>query len=64
MCLLFTGEKRFICKWCSKKFMRSDHLTKHMKTHANSELSGTSTTLAPGGEQITVQAYPSGQIGK
>ena len=27
------GEKNFICKHCNKRFMRSDHLTKHMKTH-------------------------------
>lgn len=27
------GEKRFSCEHCDKKFMRSDHLTKHKKTH-------------------------------
>lgn len=28
-----TGEKKFICPDCDKKFMRSDHLTKHQRTH-------------------------------
>lgn len=27
------GEKKFGCPECDKKFMRSDHLTKHMRTH-------------------------------
>ncbi|XP_010774831.1 transcription factor Sp4-like [Notothenia coriiceps] len=30
-----TGEKRFECPECSKRFMRSDHLSKHIKTHQN-----------------------------
>ena len=30
----FTGEKRFACPVCNKKFMRSDHLSKHVKTHS------------------------------
>ena len=29
------GEKRFVCNICDKRFMRSDHLTKHVKTHTN-----------------------------
>ncbi|MGH0148388.1 UNVERIFIED_CONTAM: hypothetical protein FKN15_039510, partial [Acipenser sinensis] len=28
-------EKRFECPECSKRFMRSDHLSKHIKTHQN-----------------------------
>ncbi|XP_016080507.1 PREDICTED: transcription factor Sp9 [Miniopterus natalensis] len=28
-----TGEKRFACPVCNKRFMRSDHLSKHIKTH-------------------------------
>lgn len=28
-----TGEKRFHCPECQKRFMRSDHLSKHVKTH-------------------------------
>ena len=28
-----SGEKRFECADCGKRFMRSDHLTKHMRTH-------------------------------
>lgn len=32
--LLFpAGDKRFECTQCQKRFMRSDHLTKHYKTH-------------------------------
>lgn len=31
----FPGEKRFECPECSKRFMRSDHLSKHIKTHQN-----------------------------
>ncbi|KPP75766.1 transcription factor Sp5-like, partial [Scleropages formosus] len=30
-----TGEKRFVCPDCCKRFMRSDHLAKHVKTHQN-----------------------------
>lgn len=30
-----TGEKKFVCVECSKRFMRSDHLAKHIKTHQN-----------------------------
>jgi hypothetical protein len=33
--LNFLGEKRFECKECHKRFMRSDHLSKHRKTHYN-----------------------------
>ena len=29
----FLGEKRFQCAECLKRFMRSDHLSKHLKTH-------------------------------
>ena len=28
-----TGEKRFSCTLCGKRFMRSDHLSKHTQTH-------------------------------
>lgn len=33
-----TGEKRFQCPECSKKFMRSDHLSKHIKTHTKQRI--------------------------
>lgn len=34
------GEKRFACPnvKCQKRFMRSDHLSKHLKTHNESDL--------------------------
>lgn len=32
-----TGDKRFECNQCQKRFMRSDHLTKHYKTHINTK---------------------------
>lgn len=32
---VLVGEKRFECPECSKRFMRSDHLSKHIKTHQN-----------------------------
>uniref|UniRef100_A0A4W5KTA1 C2H2-type domain-containing protein n=1 Tax=Hucho hucho TaxID=62062 RepID=A0A4W5KTA1_9TELE len=34
-CVLVGREKRFECPECSKRFMRSDHLSKHIKTHLN-----------------------------
>lgn len=34
---LFSGDKRFECNKCQKRFMRSDHLTKHYKTHINTK---------------------------
>ena len=41
---LATGEKKFVCPECSKRFMRSDHLAKHIKTHQNKKsLSGGGT---------------------
>ncbi|XP_012660948.1 transcription factor Sp1 [Otolemur garnettii] len=32
---LYLGEKKFACPECPKRFMRSDHLSKHIKTHQN-----------------------------
>lgn len=29
-----TDDKRFACTFCEKRFMRSDHLQKHLKTHS------------------------------
>ena len=31
------GEKKFGCPTCSKRFMRSDHLNKHLKIHAQQQ---------------------------
>ncbi|CAG10512.1 unnamed protein product, partial [Tetraodon nigroviridis] len=28
-----TGEKKFVCPRCDRRFMRSDHLTKHARRH-------------------------------
>jgi len=39
-----TGEKRFVCPKCGKRFMRSDHLSKHSKTHEISSSSSTTTS--------------------
>jgi transcription factor Sp len=33
-----TGEKRFQCPECNKKFMRSDHLSKHIRTHSKQRI--------------------------
>lgn len=35
-----TGEKRFGCVDCDKKFMRSDHLAKHNRIHAKQRREG------------------------
>lgn len=40
---LFSGDKRFECNKCQKRFMRSDHLTKHYKTHINTKSLWTSS---------------------
>ncbi|KFO97059.1 Transcription factor Sp3, partial [Calypte anna] len=41
------GEKKFVCPECSKRFMRSDHLAKHIKTHQNKKgIHSSSTVLA------------------
>lgn len=31
--LNFSGEKKFCCPFCDKRFMRSDHLNKHARRH-------------------------------
>lgn len=44
----FPGEKRFVCPDCPKRFMRSDHLSKHIKTHSNKKTAAaTSNTTVP-----------------
>lgn len=42
------GEKRFICPECPKRFMRSDHLSKHIKTHMNKKVP-TASSSGPSG---------------
>lgn len=44
--LCFTGEKRFECDLCEKKFMRSDHLTKHKKIHQSNRVRKSHTPSA------------------
>lgn len=39
------GEKKFVCPECSKRFMRSDHLAKHIKTHQNKKGVNSSNTV-------------------
>lgn len=49
------GEKKFTCEDCGKKFMRSDHLQKHKKTHQKKSSPGPggySTTMSASGELI------------
>lgn len=40
----FSGEKRFVCPECPKRFMRSDHLSKHIKTHMNKKVAANATS--------------------
>lgn len=47
LCLL-TGEKKFSCPECPKRFMRSDHLSKHIKTHLNKKSSGVVSSTETG----------------
>lgn len=49
---LSSGEKKFACTECPKRFMRSDHLSKHVKTHMNKKSltvtsSNAATTVSP-----------------
>lgn len=39
------GEKKFVCPECSKRFMRSDHLAKHIKTHQNKKAVNSGSTV-------------------
>ncbi|CAF4902540.1 unnamed protein product, partial [Rotaria magnacalcarata] len=51
-----TGEKRFACPKCGKRFMRSDHLSKHSKTHdIPSSSSSSSTTIISSSTMISQQ---------
>lgn len=53
----FSGEKRFVCPECPKRFMRSDHLSKHIKTHLNKKVVAAATGNTTGS---TDAASPSG----
>lgn len=52
--VLSTGEKKFVCPQCSKRFMRSDHLAKHIKTHLNKK----GLNSAPAGGQTEATTPP------
>uniref|UniRef100_A0A672SA07 Transcription factor Sp3-like n=1 Tax=Sinocyclocheilus grahami TaxID=75366 RepID=A0A672SA07_SINGR len=41
--------KKFVCSECSKRFMRSDHLAKHIKTHQNKKGGGGAMVASLGG---------------
>uniref|UniRef100_A0A673MFM1 Sp3a transcription factor n=1 Tax=Sinocyclocheilus rhinocerous TaxID=307959 RepID=A0A673MFM1_9TELE len=41
--------KKFVCSECSKRFMRSDHLAKHIKTHQNKKGGGGAVVASMGG---------------
>ncbi|QQP57783.1 Kruppellike factor 11, partial [Caligus rogercresseyi] len=34
-----SGERKFACPLCDRRFIRSDHLMKHQKRHSNSKSS-------------------------
>uniref|UniRef100_A0A673MGL6 Sp3a transcription factor n=1 Tax=Sinocyclocheilus rhinocerous TaxID=307959 RepID=A0A673MGL6_9TELE len=42
-------HKKFVCSECSKRFMRSDHLAKHIKTHQNKKGGGGAVVASMGG---------------
>lgn len=52
----YTGEKKFSCAECDKKFMRSDHLTKHMRTHKK-DFVPVVTTVSGGDEGLQGKVY-------
>lgn len=53
VCLLDpAGEKKFVCSECSKRFMRSDHLAKHIKTHQNKKGGVPPSTSPPTSDAI------------
>lgn len=45
-CFTILGEKKFACPQCPKRFMRSDHLSKHIKTHINKKTAATTSSSA------------------
>lgn len=47
------GEKRFACPECPKRFMRSDHLSKHIKTHTNKKVPAASASGLAGSSDPT-----------
>lgn len=58
--LFFAGEKKFECTECGKRFMRSDHLTKHVRTHINKQRSKDSPDVKPGDMEMGgMEASPS-----
>lgn len=60
----FLGEKRFACGHCGKKFMRSDHLTKHERTHSTVRGHGNSELNARtrGSVDATVRAVAAAEV--
>jgi len=63
---LITGEKRFACEECGKKFMRSDHLSKHKRTHSKRNLmddSGEGVELGDEEEEGEEMGMATGQGG-
>ncbi|XP_042882479.1 transcription factor Sp4-like [Penaeus japonicus] len=49
-----TGEKRFQCFECGKRFVRSDHLNRHLKTQENRSVRATSIAFA-GCDEVDVE---------
>lgn len=52
---LFLGEKRFQCAECLKRFMRSDHLSKHLKTHLAKKVGGSTVVVSVPRSGTTVE---------
>ncbi|KAG2468749.1 SP1 factor, partial [Polypterus senegalus] len=55
------GEKKFSCTECPKRFMRSDHLSKHIKTHRNRKGNGNGTGSSGAGNSgsLSISVDPS-----
>lgn len=58
VCHTFSGEKKFVCPECPKRFMRSDHLSKHIKTHTNKKAAAAAATSGTTGSTGTASASP------
>lgn len=58
-CFLSSGEKKFACPECPKRFMRSDHLSKHIKTHQNKKAGAPNSVGAMDVSAVSIDANAS-----